>query len=52
MGYTQEQAQMMFKALEEISKGAGRYDQDRLTHAQNTIEDMVEIAKETLSKIK
>lgn len=35
-------------ALEEISKGEGRYSMDRLMHATNTIEDMKEIAIKAL----
>jgi len=35
-------------ALKKISFGAGAYSQDRLTHAQNTIDDMKEIATVTL----
>jgi hypothetical protein len=35
-------------ALIEISKGEGRYDEDRLQHASNTIQDMIALAKEAL----
>jgi DNA repair exonuclease SbcCD ATPase subunit len=37
-------------ALEEIAKGEGRYSKDPLTHASNTIEDMIEIAREALTR--
>ena len=38
----------MKEALEEITKGEGRYDMDHLVHASNTIEDMRKLAKEAL----
>jgi hypothetical protein len=38
------------KALTEISEGKGRYNTDPFTHARNTIEDMVQLATEALSK--
>ncbi|MFA6974280.1 MAG: hypothetical protein WC238_06160 [Parcubacteria group bacterium] len=37
-------------ALSEISEGKGRYNEDRLIHASNTIEDMIEIAKTALAE--
>ena len=46
-----EPLQIAITALNEISEGKGRYDMDRLRHAANTIEDMVELAKDALSKI-
>jgi len=39
------------EALKEIAEGKGRYSEDRLTHAQNTIEDMIKIAKDAISDI-
>jgi hypothetical protein len=36
------------EALTEISKGMGRYSQDPLTHASNTIDDMKRLALDTL----
>lgn len=42
---------LMIDALIEISEGKGRYSEDRLTHAVNTIQDLIGIAKETLTKI-
>ena len=36
------------EALEEISEGKGAYNMDPLTHASNTIRDMVELAKKVL----
>ncbi len=41
----------MTGALQEISKGVGRYDTDVLKHAGNTIEDMISIATGVLSEI-
>ena len=38
-------------ALQEICKGQGRYDMDRLRHASNTIEDMIEIAGRALDEL-
>jgi hypothetical protein len=37
-------------ALEQISKGEGRFSRDPLTHASNTIEDMKAIATKALSR--
>jgi len=37
--------------LKEITKGEGRYNPDNLTHASNTIEDMKELAKQTLKQL-
>jgi len=36
------------RALERVRTPHGRYSQDRLTHAVNTIEDLIEIATEAL----
>ena len=36
-------------ALQEIVKGEGRFSTDRLTHAHNTIEDMISLATEALA---
>ena len=38
----------LIEALHEISKGEGAYNEDRLEHANNTIENMKSIANETL----
>jgi hypothetical protein len=38
-------------ALKEISKGRGGYSQDRLTHAENTIEDMKGLAVAAVAEI-
>ena len=35
-------------ALARISEGRGRYSQDQLTHASNTVEDMKALAVEAL----
>ena len=40
----------LIKALEEIAEGAGPYSRDPLTHAENTIEAMKEIAKNALDE--
>ncbi len=40
----------MLEALIEISKGAGRYNEDRLIHASNTIEDMQQLANDAIQK--
>jgi len=40
----------MLKALKEISEGKGRYNEDRLIHASNTIEDMVIIANKAIKE--
>lgn len=39
----------MREALEEIQEGKGRYSLYRLTHASNTIDDMINLAKQALS---
>ena len=36
-------------ALQEIVKGEGRYSTDRMTHANNTIEDMIALAAAALA---
>jgi len=38
------------EGLKEIAEGKGRYDMDHLKHAENTIEDMKEIAIGLLDK--
>ena len=40
----------MLGALMEISEGKGRYNENKLIHASNTIEDMVQLAKEAVKK--
>ena len=40
------------KALEEIQEGKGTYSLDPLTHASNTIRDMVAIATEAIEGVK
>ena len=39
----------MLEALIEITEGKGRYSTDRLTHANNTIEDMIQLAKDAIA---
>jgi hypothetical protein len=41
----------MVKALQEITKGEGRYSRDPLEHASNTIEDMRAIAIDVLARV-
>lgn len=41
----------MLAALKEIAEGKGRYDQDAHQHAINCIEDMIEIAKNIITKV-
>lgn len=36
------------KALQAISRGEGRFSRDPLTHASNTIEDMIDLANAAL----
>lgn len=40
------------EALEEIKKGDGAYDMDKLKHASNCIENMISIAEKALKEIK
>ena len=40
----------LLEALEKIAEGKGRFSMDRLTHAENTIEDMKELAKSASAK--
>ena len=42
----------LIKGLHEISKGEGAYNEDRLEHANNTIENLKSIANETLENHK
>lgn len=39
------------EALKAIAEGKGAYSMDRMTHAENTIRDMVALAKEALAKV-
>ena len=41
----------MLTALKEIAKGEGRFSRDPMTHAQNTIEDMLHIANVVIDKL-
>ncbi len=38
----------LHEALQKILEGRGRYSRDRLTHAENTIEDMLALARAAL----
>ena len=40
----------LLEALKEIAEGKGCFDMDRLIHANNTIENMRNIAKEAIKK--
>ena len=40
----------LLEALKEIAKGEGPYSMDRLTHANNTIENMIAIAQQAIAK--
>ena len=40
----------LLEALHEIAKGEGAFSRDQLTHATNTIEIMVEIARAAIAK--
>ena len=44
-------APKMYEALQKIAEGKGAYSMDRLTHAENTIEDMKTLAQEVLARI-
>jgi hypothetical protein len=48
---TEEKNKIMLEALQRISIGAGRYNEDKLIHASNTIEDMKELAIEAIKKV-
>ena len=39
----------MYEALREIAKGKGAYSMDPLTHAENTIRDMIGLATTALA---
>ena len=41
----------MYEALQEIAEGKGRYSMDKLTHAENTIDAMKELATKALAKV-
>ena len=43
---------MVVEALGQIAKGEGAFSMDPLTHAENTIANMIEIANEALAKAK
>lgn len=41
-------APKMLEALIEIAKGKGRYSMDKMEHASNTIQDMIQIANDAV----
>jgi hypothetical protein len=43
-----ERVQYLEAALRKIEKCEGRYSRDRLTHAENTIQDMAKVANAAL----
>lgn len=43
-------APKLLAALIEISEGKGRYNEDKLIHALNTIEDMIQLAKDAINE--
>ena len=45
---TEEKLKIAIEALQKLSEPEGRFNRDPLKWANNTIEDMVDIAKETL----
>jgi len=45
-----EELQRLREALKEISKGEGAYSLDRLTHAENTIRAMKDLARAALGE--
>jgi len=45
-----EELQRLREALKEISKGEGAYSRDRLTHAENTIRAMKDLARDALGE--
>lgn len=47
-----KQRDALLDALEEISKGEGPYSNDRLDHAENTIESMIQIAEAAIAQCK
>jgi len=46
-----DKVKRLVEALKEISRGAGRYSHDSLTHADNCIEDMKELALTALAEV-
>jgi hypothetical protein len=43
-------APKMLAALIKISEGKGRYNENKLIHASNTIEDIIQLAKEAINE--
>lgn len=43
-------APQMLTTLIEISEGKGRYNEDKLIHASNAIEDMIQLAKKAINE--
>ena len=53
-GYPNELAHKLddaLEALKEIALGEGAYSQDRLTHAENVIENLMNIASKAIEEI-
>lgn len=49
---TKQQNVILMDAMKEIAKGEGAFSMDKLTHANNTIDNMMSIAKQALSQVK
>ena len=47
-----KQNQELLEALKEIAEAKGRYPEDRMTHAENTISDMVYLARQAINNAK
>ena len=41
----------LLAALKEIAKGEGKFNRDPLTHANNTIENMINIAQDAIKAV-
>lgn len=50
IAYWKGEAARLKEALREIAKGEGAFSTDRLTHAQNCIENMIDIATDALKE--
>lgn len=46
-----EKVDFMIRVLTEISEAKGRYNEDKFTHACNTIQDMQELAVNAIAKL-
>ena len=46
-----ENAPKLLEALKEIAEGKGPYSMDRLKHADNTIQNMIKLAKDAIALV-